>query len=639
MLDLDRTSRHLEVFKRRIFSVVYFFAILTLIPSFNFRNNTLASGIDHIATPFVLGAELLLLLLLLISNRGLKLAGHMLFIIPSVFLTLKLYTLLSSSQTTDISVGIFLIIPWAIFTHLYSYLVYGSRFGLFMSALFFCIQMAVTLYAGGFWGSDANLSGNQTTALFSLHLTSFIATMLFYLYSKVLERHSEAFYSARTVARLATVDSLTQLPNRMAFQEYLSQALAQDKALAVLFIDLDGFKSVNDSLSHEVGDKLLQQVAERLKATVYATDYVARLGGDEFTIVLLDASTAEKARHVSQKLIAALNEAFVIDNQSLYIGASIGISLAPEQAREASSLLTKADSAMYRAKRGGKNRCEVYSDDIAKQTLWHSELEQQLYKALKDEAFCLHYQPIYDLKTRRICGFEALLRWQNPDGKFVPPQDFIPLLEKNGMIIPVGKWITQEACKQVKAWQTTGHSDIYIAINVSAIQMLQPDFALMIQDNLAKNNLAPEAIELEVTESVVINPCAIEQLAFLRNIGMKVAVDDFGTGYSSLAYLQRLPIDIIKIDKRFVDELLNSDSIETANLTKIIVSLADTLSKGTVAEGVETKEQLSLLRQLGCHKVQGYLISKPLTANQACRVLDKLYQKTDISNQLREEVL
>ncbi len=629
MMDLDLTSRALEVFKRRIFSVVYFFAILTLVPSFNLRNNVLSSDLDQVVTPFVLGSEIFLLLLLLLSNRGLKLAGHMLFIIPSVFLTLKLYILLGSSQLNDISVGIFLIIPWAIFTHLYSYLVYGSRFGLFMSSLFFCLQMAVTLYAGGFFGLKEAIEDNEVTALFSLHLTSLMATLLFYLYSKVLERHSEAFYSAKTVAKLATVDSLTQLPNRMAFQEFLSQVLKQDYALAVLFIDLDGFKTVNDSLGHDIGDKLLKKVAERLKASVDPSDYVARLSGDEFTVILFDAVTQEKACMVAKKLISAINEAFIIDDQNLYLGASIGISLAPNQGNEASSLLTKADTAMYRAKRTGKNRCEIYSEDIAKQTLWHSELEQQLYKALKEDAFSLHYQPIYDLQKNRICGFEALLRWQNQEGRFIPPQDFIPILEKNGMIVPVGKWITQNACQQVKIWQEAGFAEIYIAINVSAMQMLQPDFALMIQKNLAEYDLTPQALELEVTESVVVNPCAIEQLTYLRNIGMKVAVDDFGTGYSSLAYLQRLPIDIIKIDKRFVDELLDADSLETANLTKIIVSLAEALAKSTVAEGVETKEQLRLLRELGCQKVQGYLFSKPLTAEEASRCLEKHFEKVE----------
>ncbi len=626
MIDLERTSQHLERFKRRIFIIVYIIAIVTLLPSFSIRDSSITSGIDALTTPIVLGIQVFLLILLIVSKRGLSLAGHMLFLIPAVFLMLKLFlTLAQYDGHKDISATLFLIIPWALFTYLYSYLVYGSRRGLFMSSLFYLLLIVITLYTNSLSMVTTSFSDNEVTALLSLHLTGLMAILLFYLYTKMLERHTEAFYSAKAVARLASLDTLTQLPNRKAFLDDLGSniAMGRDK-LAVLFIDLDRFKAVNDTKGHAVGDELLKEIARRLKSSVRSGDLVARLSGDEFTVVLYDCDDIQKAEAVARKILEALTEIFSIEEHNLHISASIGISLAPQHGLDVSELLTKADSAMYRAKRNGKNRLAVYTEDIARQTLWHSELEQRLYRALKNEDFKLHYQPIIDMASQQIAGFEALLRWNTEDGRTVAPQEFIPIIEGNGMIVPIGEWIANEACRQIKEWHEAGFSPLSIAINVSAIQILQPDFADMIKKTLKKHQLSPRFLELEVTESGVVHPGAIEQLSFLRSLGMTVAVDDFGTGYSSLAYLQKLPIDVIKIDKRFVDELLEKSS--GATLTKIIVSLAQALSKDTIAEGVESKEQLRQLEALGCNKAQGYLFSKPLQPDDAKRLLEQQFQ-------------
>lgn len=629
MIDLERTSQNLERFKRQIFIVVYSIAIITLLPSFSIRGFAFSSGIDGLATAIVLMMEISLLLLLITSRRGLELAGHMLFLVPALFITIKLFILLANYVAgQDISAALFLIIPWSLFTYLYSYLVYGSRRGLFMSAMFFLGLVAITLHTNGLGNAASLFNENELTALISLHLTGLMAIILFYLYTKVLERHTEAFYSAKAVAKFAALDALTQLPNRKAFQEQLAHALETGREeLAILFIDLDRFKAVNDSKGHAVGDKLLVEVAKRLKQAVRSGDVVARLSGDEFTILLHDCTQADKAEMIASKVLKAVNEVFTIEDHALHISASIGISLAPLHGREVSELLTKADSAMYRAKRKGKNRCTVYTEDIAKQTLWYSKLEQDLYQALKNNDFTLHYQPIYDLSQRSITGFEALLRWNTDDGRTIPPQDFIPIIEANGMIVRVGEWVTNEACKQLRSWHDAGFFPLSIAINVSAMQMLQPSFADMVKKTLEKYQVNPKFLELEVTESAVVHPGAIEQLSYLRSLGMTVAVDDFGTGYSSLAYLQKLPIDIIKIDKRFIDELLEqSHSANGATLTKIIILLAQTLAKGTIAEGVESKEQVQQLITLGCHKVQGYLFAKPLPAEEANKLLLKQYK-------------
>ena len=419
-------------------------------------------------------------------------------------------------------------------------------------------------------------------------------------------------------------DVVTGLPNRFLFEDRLKQTLAHaeryDCQFAVLFLDLDGFKHVNDTLGHDIGDLLLTEVGNRLSKIIRKSDTLARMGGDEFAIILNKLENNEDAIRIAQTYQLALQEVFIIEEQTLFIGGSIGISNYPKDGQDISTLLKHADTAMYEAKALGKNRVQSFSQNLADRNLEKLELETRLRETIKATNFELYYQPKIDLDSGQCIGSEALIRWFDPVLGFVSPEKFIPIAEENGLITILGNWITNEACRQTKAWHKAGLLTT-TAINISSIQFEHPHFALDLKQALERHNLEPQYLQLEVTESMVMQDVdiVIQRLQELRELGVSIAIDDFGTGYSSLSYLQNLPLDNLKIDRSFVD--LMDKHEHQKNLVQTIISLASNFNLNVIAEGVETETQINLLKEMGCQTAQGYYFSKPVSAKEAMAVM------------------
>jgi diguanylate cyclase (GGDEF)-like protein/PAS domain S-box-containing protein len=419
----------------------------------------------------------------------------------------------------------------------------------------------------------------------------------------------------------AHFDSLTGLPNRMLFEDRLDQALAASyrnkQKLAVLFVDLDRFKLINDTLGHHTGDLVLQEVARRLQSCVRQSDTIARLGGDEFTVLLTDLKDMYNAERVAQKLMDALEPPLILSGQKLHITSSIGISLYPNDGETAQDLLSNADRAMYRAKLQGKNNYQFFTPEMNIQTLERLELENQLRRVLERDELRLFCQPQVDLKSGRIVGFEILLRWAHPVLGLVAPGLFIPLAEESGLIVPIGAWVMEEACRKAKAWQDQGYQPVKMAVNVSALQFNRADFIQTVIKALEASGLEPRWLELELTESVLLNNTkeSLQKLIELKKIGIQLSLDDFGTGYSSLSYLQQLPIDTLKLDQSFIGANPQQGPRVAAIITAI-TTMAHSLGMRIIAEGVETQEQLDFLREIGCDGMQGYIFSPPIPADQ-----------------------
>ncbi|MDQ3196862.1 MAG: putative bifunctional diguanylate cyclase/phosphodiesterase [Burkholderiales bacterium] len=419
---------------------------------------------------------------------------------------------------------------------------------------------------------------------------------------------------------LARHDQLTGLPNRALFIEHLSFALTQaarnGAKVAVLFIDLDRFKNVNDTLGHPIGDRLLQAVAKRFRGGVREGDTVARLGGDEFTILISAYTDLQSLGQIAQKLLDALAAQLSINGNELYMTASIGISIFPDDAQDVAMLIRNSDIAMYRAKSLGKNTYAFFSPQANTERYEHLRLETGLRRALENNEFEIHYQPRVSIDSGRILGMEALLRWNHPQLGRVPPLDFIPLAEETGLIVPIGTWVIHTVCAQVKAWQDAAFETGCTSINLSALQFRQLDLAATIARILDETGLAAKSIEFELTESSVMADAqeAIAVLHALKSMGLRLAIDDFGTGYSSLSYLKRFPIDTLKIDQSFVRDIL-ADTGDAA-ITEAVIAMAMSLRLRVIAEGVETREQLAFLRKHRCHEAQGYLFSRPLPAHK-----------------------
>jgi diguanylate cyclase (GGDEF)-like protein/PAS domain S-box-containing protein len=416
--------------------------------------------------------------------------------------------------------------------------------------------------------------------------------------------------------RQAFHDSLTGLANRALFADRLQHAISRAErapaALAVLFVDLDDFKTVNDSLGHSEGDLLLIAVADRLRAGVRASDTIARMGGDEFAILLEDPIDGETPVEVGQRLLAQLEPPFVHGGKELFVRASIGIATTRSQDHTADEVLRNADVAMYTAKSNGKNRLEVFEPGMHAAALTRLALKGDLERALERGEFRLAYQPIVRLGSGRLSGVEALLRWQHRDRGTVAPSDFIPVAEETGLILPLGRWVLERACAQAAAWNAISPKPITISVNVSGRQLQQPAFSAEVAQVLASTGLAPELLTLELTESILMQDAeaAIAMLADLKSLGVRLAIDDFGTGYSSLNYLRRFPIDELKIDRSFVASLDEGPTQSAVVLS--IVRLSETLHLETVAEGIEEPSQLAALRDLGADLGQGYLFARPL---------------------------
>jgi diguanylate cyclase (GGDEF)-like protein/PAS domain S-box-containing protein len=415
---------------------------------------------------------------------------------------------------------------------------------------------------------------------------------------------------------LANYDSLTGLPNRELFNIHLDSALvkSQRKKLnfAVLFIDLDRFKHINDSLGHEAGDVVLKEVSDRMQAVIRTSDVVARLGGDEFTIILDDASNEISIGHVAKKLLAELSRVINYKGNELFIGGSIGISRFPMDASDSSELLSHADAAMYAAKQSGRNKYNFYSKHIGKDAERFTQLSQDLRKAVEYNEFELFYQPKIDMHTRKILGSEALIRWNKPGVGLISPFDFIPVLEESGLMVEVGQWVISEACKAISTWRMLGYNPGKVAINLSERQFSDKTLIDHIKFALNETGTTPNDIELEITESLMMDNSnsTIEILNNIKQLGIGIAMDDFGTGYSSLAYLKYFPIDILKIDRAFVKDILTDE--HDAAIVEAIITMAKQLNLKTVAEGIETNEQYELLLKNGVEIGQGYLFSKPV---------------------------
>ncbi len=419
------------------------------------------------------------------------------------------------------------------------------------------------------------------------------------------------------IAHMAHHDALTGLPNRVLLRDRIQQAIAQAHRnatqMAVLFIDLDRFKTINDSLGHQLGDRLLQSVASRILVCVREGDTVARVGGDEFVIVIPEIAHAADASAVAAKILEVLGNAFHLHGNDLHVAASIGISLYPSDGPDAETLMRNADTAMYHAKDSGRANFQFFTQHMNVAAQQRLSLETRLRRALENREFELHYQPFFDLRDRSITGFEALLRWNQPDGAAVPPVEFIAAAEESGLIVPIGEWVLREALVQARSWQGGGRS-YKIAVNVSARQLARRGYVERLLRLIQDSGLDPALVELEVTESVIIESAgeargALDQIAAL---GVGIAIDDFGTGYSGLAYLKRLPIDTVKIDQSFVRDLTVDP--DDAAIVTAIVAMARSLGMDVVAEGVETEEQLRELERLGCRRAQGYLLARPMTA-------------------------
>ncbi|MBN9391747.1 MAG: EAL domain-containing protein [Chloroflexi bacterium] len=433
----------------------------------------------------------------------------------------------------------------------------------------------------------------------------------------------------------AHFDSLTGLPNRMLFEDRLDHSLAvaqrNRQKLAVLFVDLDRFKVINDTLGHHTGDMVLQEVAQRLQGCIRHSDTVARLGGDEFTLILTELKGLFNAERVAQKLMAALEPPIQLPDQSLHITPSIGISLYPDDGETAQELLSNADRAMYRAKLQGKNNYQFFSPEMNTQTLERLELENQLRRVLERNELRLLYQPQVDLKTGKMIGYEALLRWKHPVMGQIPPSLFIPLAEESGMIVPIGAWVLEQACRQAKTWQDLGYPAYKVAVNVSALQFNRADFIPTVQKALEISGLAPKWLELELTESLLFHDTrdSLQKLSALKEFGVKLSLDDFGTGYSSLSYLQQLPIDTLKIDQSFIGANPQKGPRGGA-IISAIVTMAHSLGMRVVAEGVETQEQLNFLHQIDCDAIQGYIFSPPVIVDE----LENLLKQTTSASSL-----
>ncbi len=438
--------------------------------------------------------------------------------------------------------------------------------------------------------------------------------------------------------RLAYYDALTGLPNRRMFMDRLVWSLQHvkrdtSKSGAVLHIDLDRFKQINDTLGHRVGDGLLKGVAQRLLQQVRAVDTVSvmtgdepqmslsRLGGDEFTVLLPEMTRAENAAQVARRILTALEEPFRVDGHEVFVTPSIGIAVFPDDGADIDTLLKHADVAMYHAKQRGRNTYEFYSGEMNARALERLSLENQLRRALERDELLLVYQPKVDVRGGRIVGAEALLRWIHPELGTVSPQEFIPLAEEAGLIVALGEWVLHMACQQNKAWQTAGLGDTRIAVNVSSRQFGEARLMQTIQKALQRSGLAPEYLTLELTENMLMDNARenLEALHQIKDMGIKLSIDDFGTGYSSLSYLKQFPLDELKVDRSFVSPI--QTEADDAPIVTAIIAMAHSLGLSVVAEGVETEAQLAFLRARNCDVYQGYLCSKPIPGDAFAALL------------------
>ena len=454
----------------------------------------------------------------------------------------------------------------------------------------------------------------STTALLA---GLFVATVVFYFATRI----------SREREQLATHDTLTGLPNRMLFMDRLEQSLIRAKRhqtlVGVMFIDLDRFKRVNDTLGHAAGDRLICGVARRLRETVRAEDIVARLGGDEFVVVISDVLALNPILQVVEKMLATVTEPYNLDGHEIFCSCSIGVSVYPYDGTTSSDLLKYADTAMYHAKNSGRNRFQLYDAAMNAMAEERLQLETDLHYAQERGEFILHYQPQLDLENGRIHAVEALIRWQHPNKGLLEPEGFLGMLEETGQIVDVGRSLLLAACHQTASWHAAGFNGLGVAVNLSGKEFWHGSLIDNVRDALVQSGLPPQSLQLELTEGIFMEDvdAAVGRIQALKALGISVSVDDFGTGYSSLAHLKRFPLDVLKIDRYFVKDIHHASANEA--LVRSILTLCKGLNLGTVTEGVENREQLESLRNLGCQIVQGYFISAPVPAEAVLALLGR----------------
>ena len=440
----------------------------------------------------------------------------------------------------------------------------------------------------------------------------------------------------RKLKNLLFYDPLTKLPNRTLFHERLGQAILNsqnhDASLVLFCIDLDRFKDINDSLGHKVGDELLIQVANRIRSGVRKHDIVARLCGDEFTVILSEIKLRESISHLARRMIHLIQQPFYINDEELFVDAGIGISIYPDDGRDTDTLIKNADTALHYAKERERGSFQYFSSQMNQKLVHRIALEKHLRHALDNEEFILHYQPKYALESEAIVGMEALIRWQHPEEGLISPAEFIPIAEESSVITAMGIWCLKTACRQIKDWEREGLGLYRVAVNLSSKQFQSRELLKIIQDTLEETGLAPQFLELEITESTIMEDPGhtVELLHDIRNLGVRIAIDDFGTGYSSLAYLKKFPIHTLKIDQAFIADL-TKDSDDAA-IVESIVSMARNLNLEVVAEGVETRDQVDFLKKIQCQEAQGYYFSKPLPPEQFSEKLRENKKNTPISS-------
>ncbi|NPU91672.1 MAG: EAL domain-containing protein [Gammaproteobacteria bacterium] len=462
-------------------------------------------------------------------------------------------------------------------------------------------------------------SSEQLTMLQEANANLVTATIEAYKLAEEVEA------TKKKLDHLAYHDVLTELPNRTLLQDRLNQAIEvahrQGSRLALMFLDLDRFKHINDSLGHAVGDQLLQAVARRLMACVRHSDTVSRLGGDEFVLLLFTIACLEDAAVTAEKVLESLTRPYLIDRRDLHISASIGISIYPDDGQDAETLIKNADIAMYCAKENGRNNYKLFEQGMNALAVQRQSIEANLHRALERQEFVLHYQPKINLHSGAIVGVEALIRWNHPQRGLVLPAQFISIAEECGLILPIGRWVLREACRQAQAWQQAGLPPITVAVNTSALEFGAKDFFENVRATLDETQLAPCYLELELTESVLMRDAESTNalLQALADLGVKLAVDDFGTGYSSLSYLRQFPVDTLKIDQSFVSQM--SGNVDDATIVTAVISLGKNLQKQVIAEGVETAEQCAFLLAQQCDEGQGYYFGYPEIAKTLTTLL------------------
>ena len=442
---------------------------------------------------------------------------------------------------------------------------------------------------------------------------------------------------------LAYHDMLTNLPNRLLFYDRMRQALAHARRysglVAVLFLDLDGFKAINDRHGHAVGDRLLQAVATRLKGNMRQSDTIARLGGDEFTILLTGIKSMKDVSRTAQKVLSVVSRPFAIDGHQLGVTCSIGVSVFPHDGSDTESLIKRADFAMYRAKNQGKANYQHFDITVVSQAPKQASFENDLRKAIVNHELRIHFQPQVSLATGQITGVEALVRWQHPEFGLLPPSEFIPLAEESGLIVPLGEWVLRSACIQNKVWQVAGYEPLPVAINLSARQFREIGLPETVSRVLHETGLSPNFLMLEITETNAMQDVeyTISTLEVLKDMGLGIALDDFGTGHSSLSYLKRFPIDLLKIDKSFIQDV--PDDPDDACIITAIVGLSQNLGMKVIAEGVETEKQLAFLRAIRCEQMQGFFFSRPLPTRRTLELFDSGKRLLPGENELAEVTL